>query len=383
MEGRASVSGVPSVDAFFAAVINFESKATAVSGGIQAELDAIRSDFGLAANANVGAGIMAQVNTFVEGDLEIVTEPARCQIDARASVEASARCEGKVEPGSVMVDCKGSCELDVDAELKCDANADLKCTVAGPSIMCNAECKGTCTVEGSLAASCEGTCNGECMGDCSLTNAEGQCQGKCSGTCMGSCDVEMNAKAMCMGKCSGECTTTNPSAGCTGGVRAECTAKGNATVECEGRCDGEVTPPSVMAECEASAKAEASFNAECTPPSIDIRYELRAGGNVEAQAKFEAAVKNLKVRLPKLLASIKSADVMVDAAAQLGGAGKTAVTGAIDRLKADASARVVVGLACAAGELDAVAGAISSGTKKLNDSVTATAELQSALGLNG
>jgi hypothetical protein len=315
----------------------------------------------------------------------VVAEPARCQIDAHASVEASARCEGKVTPPKAMVECKGSCQLEANAELKCDANADLRCTVAGPSIMCNAECKGTCTLEASAAASCEGTCNGTCMGDCSLMNAKGECQGKCEGTCMGSCDVEFNAAAMCMGKCSGECTTTNPSGGCMGGVRAECKAKVDAMVMCEGRCDGEVTPPMASAECQASAKAEASFNAECTPPSIDVRYELKAvaAGQVEAQAKFEAAVKNLKVRLPRLLASVKSADVMVTAAAELGGAGKSAVQGAVDDLEADAKAKTIIGLGCAAGELGNVSGAITSGTKSLTDSVQATLELRKALGLNG
>ena len=77
-EGRASISGVPSVDAFFAAVINFQNKADVVSSGIKGELDAIRGDFGIAATANLGAEIKAQANLYVDGGLEIVAEPARC-----------------------------------------------------------------------------------------------------------------------------------------------------------------------------------------------------------------------------------------------------------------------------------------------------------------
>jgi hypothetical protein len=383
-EGRASISGIASVDSFFAAVINFNTKATAVSNGINAELAAIRGDFGIEAGADLGAEISAQADVFVDGELEIVAEPARCQIDARASVDAAARCEGEVSPGSAMVMCQGSCEVEASAEVTCDAEADLKCTATAPSIECEGSCQGRCTVEGSAAASCSGTCNGTCNGQCSLMNAEGECAGECSGTCMGSCTAELEVAASCEGSCQGECTVTNPEGGCEGGIRASCEAQGDAMVMCEGRCDGEVTPPSAKAECQASAKAEASFNAECTPPRVAVHYELAAGGNidVEAQARFEAAVKNLEVRLPRLLASLKNAEVMVDAAADLGAAGKAAVEGAIDEFDADANASVIVGLACAAGELDAVGAVITGGTSRLNSSVQASAELTAALELD-
>jgi modification target Cys-rich repeat protein len=239
-------------------------------------------------------------------------------------------------------------------------------------------------VEGNAAADCSGTCNGTCTGQCSATNGSGQCAGKCEGNCQGSCEVEFEAEASCEGTCKGECTVTNPEGGCEGGVRASCEAMGSAMVMCEGRCDGEVTPPSAKAECQASAKAEASFNAECTPPRVGIHYELAVGGNVdvEAQARFEAALKNLEVRLPRLLASLKSADVMVDAAAELGAAGQAAVEGAIEELQGDADVKATIGLACAAGELDEVAAVISSGTSRLTGSVEASAELTTALGLD-
>jgi hypothetical protein len=222
------------------------------------------------------------------------------------------------------------------------------------------------------------------MGQCSLMNAQGECQGKCEGRCMGSCTAELEVEASCSGTCQGECTVTNPSAGCEGGVKASCEARGNAMVMCEGRCDGKIEPPSAKAECQASAKAEASFNAECTPPRVAVRYELAVGGNIDlaAQARFEAAIKNLEVRLPKLLASIKGATLMVDAAADLGVAGKAAVEGAIGELTASADVKTGVGLMCAVGELNAVAGAIQSGTQRLNASVQATAGLTAALGLN-
>lgn len=383
-EGRAGVSGIASVDAFFAAVINFQTKADVVANGIEAELRAIRGDFGLEAGADIGAGIQAQANLYAEGGLEIVAEPARCQVDAQASVQASARCEGEVNPGSAMVMCEGSCEVEASADVDCGAEADLHCTVTAPSVACEGTCRGSCTVEGSAAASCSGTCNGRCNGECSLMNADGECQGACEGTCMGSCTAELTAEASCEGTCEGECTVTDPEAGCEGGVKARCEAHADAMVMCEGRCDGEVTPPSAKAECQASAKAEASFNADCTPPRVAVRYELAVGGNIdaEAQARFEAALKNLEVRLPRLLASIESAGVMVDAATELGASGKSALEAAIGELQADADIKSGVGLTCALGELDAVGTAIQGGTSRLNASVQATAELTAALGLD-
>src|SRR5689334_23406640 len=65
-EGRASVSGIASIDSFFAAVINFQTKANASAAGIQAELNAIRGDFGLDADAEIGAAIMGQASTYID-----------------------------------------------------------------------------------------------------------------------------------------------------------------------------------------------------------------------------------------------------------------------------------------------------------------------------
>src|SRR5438552_8955702 len=52
-DGNAAITGVPSIDAFFGAVINFQSAADGVNAGIEAQLDAIKADFGLAANADL------------------------------------------------------------------------------------------------------------------------------------------------------------------------------------------------------------------------------------------------------------------------------------------------------------------------------------------
>jgi modification target Cys-rich repeat protein len=381
-EGNAAISGLASVDTFFQSVINFQAKADSISGSIDVELDAIRTTFGLEAGADIGAGIKAQAMASGVASLKLVAEPARCSVDAQASVQASARCEGMVDPGSVEVECKGSCEADVTAEVMCDASADVECTFQGPSIECEGSCTGTCTLEASATAECSGTCNGTCDGECSLMNAEGECQGKCEGTCEGSCEVEMKAGAMCEGTCRGECTATNPSGGCEGSVRASCKAKGDASVMCEGSCDGEVTPPSASVECEASAKAEASLNVECSPPRVELQFELMASADVEAQAEFTAKLKVLEARLPRILASLKRADLVLDAGEGLATDGAAAVKGAIDgsaMAVAEGNLRVVFGIPCAVKELDKVEAAISGSIASLSGSVSAAAEITTAL----
>jgi len=76
-EGNASISGVQPVDSFFAAVVNFKSSADGVSDGIQAQLDAIRADFGIKADADLAAGLKAQFDANLTAKLDIDYEPAR------------------------------------------------------------------------------------------------------------------------------------------------------------------------------------------------------------------------------------------------------------------------------------------------------------------
>jgi hypothetical protein len=378
-EGNASISGVASVDAFFQSVINFQARAGMVTSGIDAEIRAIGAAFNI--EGDVAAGLQTKIDANLEGGLEIVAEPARCQVDAQASVQAAASCEGKVDPGSVEVQCQGSCEVEASADVSCSAEADLKCTVTAPSVACEGECKGTCSVSGSAAANCSGTCNGACDGTCSLMNGDGECAGSCEGTCMGSCDVQLEASASCEGTCRGECTVTNPDAGCEGGIRAECEAQGNAMVMCEGRCSGEVTPPSASVECQATAKAEASMNVECSPPRIAVHYQFAADVDAEARAEFEAGLRVLEARLPALLASVRKAEFMVGAGADLTSAAEGAVKGALGAIEADGNFRILFGLRCAVGQLDEVGDALSGSTSRLNNSLGDAAALTGAVGM--
>jgi hypothetical protein len=388
-EGNAAISGVASVDAFFASVVNFQGAATGVSGGINAQLDAIRADFGIAGDVDLDVGIKAAIVANVDGSLTIDAEPAKCQADVQATLEASARCDASVDPGKAMVECKGSCTAEASAEASCDANADVVCTFTPPDLKCEGGCQGTCSAKLEAAASCSGTCKGSCSGNCSayVKNAEGQaeCSGSCQGECTGSCETELAAEASCEGECKGQCTLKNPTGGCMANASVKCEAKANASVMCDGKCEGEFEPPMAKAECQASAKADAKVNVQCTPPRVAVSYKLRAVATADlaAQAKFEAALKTFaSVRLPALLAEVKRAGIVVDAGAGL----VTSATGLVDgfadaALDADLSVKAKFGLTCAAAELPNVEGIITKSSASLKASIEAAGKLTAAVGV--
>jgi hypothetical protein len=198
--------------------------------------------------------------------------------------------------------------------------------------------------------------------------------------CTGSCEAKLAAEADCSGTCSGECTFTPPDGNCEGGIRAKCEAMGSAMVDCKGSCEGNIEPPSAKADCQASAKAEAKLNVQCTPPRVAISYQLKAGVDAMAQAQFVAALKNLEVRLPALLAAIAQAKAVVDAGTGLGGDGKAAVEGAINgAVSGEANLKAKIGLGCALTQLGDVGKAIESASGRLTASVSASTKLQSAL----
>lgn len=378
-EGNASISGIAQVDAFFSATIAFESAADGVSEGIQAQLDLIKADFGI--TGDLAAGLKTAFDANLEAGVDFVYEPARCAVDAQATLEASAKCDATVSGGKAVVDCKGSCEAEVSAMAKCDANAELYCTVTAPEIKCEGECSGSCTAELKAAAKCDGTCRGSCDGTCSAySDKEGtQCAGSCSGMCMGSCEAQLAASAKCEGTCRGECTAKPASAGCEGSVRAECRAKADATFKCEGQCTGDFEPPEVSAECKASAKAQASVNVECTPPRLDVRYAFKANADVKFKAALTAL---LDVRLPALLQATGKAKIVAKAGEGLGVAATGAVKGAVDKIRAEAELKAFYSLKCALDELPKARTIIQSSTDKLSDRLSDSKKVTDMLGLS-
>jgi cytoskeletal protein CcmA (bactofilin family) len=385
VDGNVAISGVAQVDAFFGAVNNFRVSADNVSAGIEAQLAMIKADFGIAAETDIDVGLKAQFDANLEGDLRVDYEPARCSVDASATVEASARCEAKVMPGSVKLACKGSCELDASAELKCDASADLECEFTGPTVACQGMCEGSCEAELSATASCSGTCRGTCSGNCSAySDAAGtQCNGSCSGMCTGSCETKLAAAAKCMGTCRGSCTVSGPTAMCTGAARASCKAKADATVMCEGKCEGEIEPPTASAECKASARAEAKLNVQCTPPRLAASYQLKASANAMAKAKFEGALKTLvQVRLPALLQATARANSIASAGEDLVGAAEGAVRASVRAATDDnLSVRALFGLRCAVNELPKVGDALEVASDRLRENLMVSGDVSKVIKL--
>jgi hypothetical protein len=381
IQGNASISGIPSIDAFFGAVVNFNAKASLVSGNIDAELAKIKASLGLKATATpaqVKAAIVAKFSLDADAGVKVAYTPARCAVSAKATFEATAKCDATVKPGSASVKCSGKCEVDASAEVACDANATVTCTGTAPSLKCEGECKGSCELK--AAAACSGTCKGECSGTCSATNAMGQCEGSCDGMCEGTC--ELNAAAECNGSCKGECTYTPPSGMCDAGASVTCEAKANASVECNGKCEGEVEPPQASAECQASAKADASVNVECTPPSLDLQYQfdasLNATAKAEAQANFEAFLVSFRGSFSAILAQSAQAEVILAAGLDIKDKGVAAVQDVVENFDVKGNLKATVGVSCAVTQLPLVKDSMADSTKALTASGKAAADLTAA-----
>jgi hypothetical protein len=430
-QGNASITGVKALDGFFAAVLRFDDEATRVSAGIDAELQGLAADFGVDAatlqaeyGGDVAAAVVAQLSGNLEGELEVVAEPPRCDLDARAELAASAECQVEagcdvdVDPGTATLECRGACQVEASADVECEADAELVCSFQGPAVECSGECRGRCTTMLDVAASCEGTCTGACTvmldaggrcdgvceGTCEGdTDAGGRCDGtctgsceldlaaggRCEGSCEGSCAVEASAGASCEGTCSGECIARGPDLDCSGAAEARCEAMANASVSCAGECDGEFEPPMAMAQCDAAAscnaqaRADASVEVQCSEPSIDVRYALRADLDAETRAQLELGLRRLQVRLPRILAKVDQAQLLVDASAELAAAAGGAAEATVDAfaggdLGAVAALRVAE---CAPSELAAVPGLIAGSTGRLQTSLTAATELGTAVGM--
>jgi hypothetical protein len=379
-DGNASISGVASVDAFFAAVVNFSSQANLVADNINLQMGRITTALGLEAGASgsqITAEMMSKFQLDANAGISVKAEPAKCDVDANVMVEATAKCDATVEPGSVKAECSGSCTAEASAEASCDASATVVCKGTAPNLQCSGSCTGECVLE--AGATCEGTCNGTCNGTCSAENADGECAGSCDGECQGKC--ELKAGASCSGQCKGECEYTPPSGSCEADASVECKASANATVECEGKCEGEVTPPKASAECEASAKAEADVKVECTPPSVSLDYQFDAAATAEVKAEFEAFLVLFVDAYGNILAELGRADVVLKAGANLATAASGAVKGAVDaQLKGDLDLKATVGLGCALTALGDVPGVITEASGNLEGSVSAAADLGSSLG---
>ncbi len=378
-DGNASISGLASVDSFFAAVVGFGKAALEVRAGVDAELRAIAVSLELDAGATaaeIRGALVAKFDGAIDGGLKIDHAPPRCTVEASVAVDAAAKCDAEIDPGSASVECKGTCTVDASAEASCDASATVICKGTAPQLECSGACTGTCELSGSLQ--CNGTCNGECKGTCTVTGANGQCAGECMGECMGSC--ELAAGAACEGKCQGSCEYEAPSGACEAGAEVRCQAAADASARCDGSCDGEVVPPKARAECEASVEAEAKLRAQCTPPTLEVRWQWRADfKDPVAQAEFKAWVAGFRGRYAALLAASARAELVLQAGEGLVTAAGDLIADLPGELSGDASLRATIGLGCALTQLEAVGSVISGSGAALTASASATAEISAAI----
>ncbi|MDC0674952.1 hypothetical protein [Nannocystis radixulma] len=375
-EGNASITGVASVDSFFAAVVRFDKAALEVKAGVDAELRAIAVSLELDAGASaaeIRAALTAKFEGAIEGGLKVTYAPPRCTVDAKVAIDASAKCDAEVEPGMVAVECKGTCTVDASASASCDASATVVCKGTAPELKCDGSCTGTCELEGSLQ--CNGTCNGECSTGCSVTGPDGSCAGECMGECHGTC--ELKAGAECDGKCQGSCEYKPADGQCEAGAEVRCEAAAEASASCDGSCDGEVVPPKAKAECEASVEAEAKMQAQCTPPSLEILWQWR--GDFVDRAEFKAWVEGFRVRYAALLAASARAKLVLEAGAGIGDAAVDLVPAIETAITAKGEVLAAIRIGCAVAEIDSVGTLIQSGTGALSGSVTAVGEISAAL----
>lgn len=395
-QGNFSITGLKSVDSFFKATVDFKTQADVLAGGIDAELKGLQADFGitdaeLSGAGGLGGAIKAKFTASAKATVKVKAQPAKCEVDAHASFEASASCKAEANctadvnctPGTAEFECKGGCEVEASAMVNCAAGATASCTTKGPSVACTGECTGTCTLTGSAAATCEGTCEGGCQG--TMTG------GTCNGTCTGTCKVESDVAAQCNGTCSGECKVSGPEVACTAEAEAKCEGNAMASVMCKGKCEGDFEPPKCMAEakcdaaasCDAQAKADASLKVECTPPSIEVKLAFMAGADAAAQAQGQFYVQTLKARLPKILASLKKSQLVLDAGADLGATATGAFQGAIDAFKGKSDVSAVAKfklITCAPDAFAASATVIKDASLDLSAQVKAAADLSASLG---
>ncbi len=378
LEGNAAITGVAEVDAFFGAVVDLSAAANTISGSLNAEIDAIGISLGLppgSAAADIKLALEAKFTAAVDGGIKVEFQPPRCEASVDVAISAAAECDASVQTGSATVECEGSCEVEGGVMASCTGDATLSCT--GPKVACEGSCSGDCELQ---AASCEGTCRGTCSTGCSVTDAQGDCAGECTGMCAGTC--ELPAGGSCSGDCSGSCTYDG-AAGCEANATAKCEAGASGKIECEGRCEGEVTPPTVKAECTATVEAKADASVECFPPSLEVTWQWSAeyAADVMLQTQFKGWLQGFKAHVSVMMAGRAKADILIEALADLQGAGVTALTASGDTL---ADGDIIASfklLNCGAKELDNVADALTGATSGLQGSVSGSVDVFAGAGI--
>jgi hypothetical protein len=354
---------------------------TNVDFGVDASIKGTFSAFANAASdlSAVGTGAISDVTTACQNiALDLGADPADPKVAGVTGTAAlTAWCDLANAQVSAKVGAKGSlatgisakfdppkCSASLTATANCQASCDVKaeCDIKANPPTCeggtlSVECSGGCTAEGKAELSCTGSCSGSCSGSCTAkAGATVNCEGKCEGTCSaggGADETGIQADGSCKGKCEGTCTLdAGAKVECEGTCDGKCDAKcsGTATVKakCDGKCDADYTPLKceggtlkggceVDGSCQGSCNASASAKAECTPPSLSVTAEVKAGLNADAQAQYQIAIESIKANLPKILIVLQArgkafTDSLTEAgkaSIDIAGSGKLGAKGAV------------------------------------------------------
>lgn len=285
----------------------------------------------------------------------MTVKPPVCSAELKATADCLAKCDAKVSPGSVKMECEPG-----KLSGQCDAQCQGSCDISG-SAKCDGECRGTCDAE--IKGSCSGTCNGKCDGKA----AKGTCAGVCEGKCEGG-----NVQATCSGKCGGSCKMS-AAAKCEGTCTGSCSAEFKAP-----KCTGEVKAPEASAECRAHCDTHVSARAECTPAQVGI--VVSGGTDTKALGQLKAT---LEKNLPLIL---KISIGMKDNVGRVGVSGKAAIDGvqaSVSEIAKQAGARAaVVGgqiTACLGGTFKGAADAAAS----LRANVDVSVKVQASVSASG
>lgn len=381
LEGKASISGVASIDSFFGAALDLDASMVALSGSLRSRLDAIGASVGLeagATGAQLEDAVSAHIAGYVEGGLSIDYQPATCEASVEAGVAAAAECDVDVDPGEVSAKCSGSCEIDAQAGASCSADAQLVCTGTAPGFACNGTCSGSCVAEFEAGGDCDGTCRGTCSFD-SGPEVEGF-EGRCDGTCEGECSVEMSAGGSCEGRCEGSCEYTPAMGECEADASARCEAMAGASIECDAGCEGTVEPPQVSAECQATVEAKASASIECTPPTLAFSFEWAAGLDANGQAEFRAWLEGFRANFSALVAARAEAEIVAGAAVDLIASADGTLRDAVADLQGSGEVFAAVGAGCALLQLPDVAASLTASAESLQTNASATVTLVGSFG---
>ena len=376
--GNTAISGVPSIDAFFGAVIDFEAASARVSADLRRELDAIAVGLGLSVNASVTeirAALEAQLALAADG-LQLHQGETRCYADFEASVAAAAECSVETPVRALGVECMGSCEVEGGVMASCEEEATLECVGRAAKLECAGACTGTCQL--SEPSACAGICRGQCEGECTVVDADGVCAGACAGLCSGACELRVGGP--CEGACVGECAYTRSDGACELGELTRCTsAPGRA---CPGRCDGEPVLPVSRAECEPVIATRAGADLECAPPAVELTWQWKPSFTDPAsQASFRAWVYTLRRQLSSLAATSEKAERLAEIAASFAADIGDIVQPEIEALRDDddGRARERAGASCALENLSEATRRLELASEQLTRSLLDAAEIHAAL----